>query len=373
MTLTYVEDYLEFLFGTFDKEGNPTSKSFNESKPISLATYDKNPIISMGNACCRARLNNYNECLTDRQVELARKIIFKYRKQFLSFGIVLPTNEQEVGLRYSTRAIDRTKSMKHNVDNKQVTLKFPYDPKKISTLHEYASNSAGKLEWNNTSKHWQFDLTEPNLSTVLKLFQNEDLIFDESLTEHVTDILSTTTKDLPTFALADDTMELINCHPSVREYLSSIDWDPKQLNKLSNWVCQATALGLQIDTSVTDALLVQNSKEVVDIITNRKVVLPSKNLHNGPWYDSLLAANEVLSNYPWVLYLSWWTNKTDWTPFKNLIKYEQNTSSRINFAEKLHSLTDPIVVMDTVIGKESVRSFIENNSIKVIYISDIGH
>jgi hypothetical protein len=38
----------------------------------------------------------------------------------------------------------------------------------------------------------------------------------------------------------------------------------------------------------------------------------------------------------------------------------------------LQGLKDPIVVVDSVIGRDAIQNFVESNSLKVIYISDIG-
>ena len=379
MTLRYVEDYLEFLYGTMDKEGNSTSafsySMLNKGK-IKLATYDKSPVASMGSFCMKARVDQYESCLTDRQVELARKIITKYRRQLLLHGIILPDSDQDIELRHPTRKIDRTKYLEHDAEKKQLNLKFPYDPKKISTLHDYVNTGAGKVEWTNAERRWQFDLTEGNVAKILELFQNEDLKIDESLTEIITDVMSAGPKDLPCIAIHDDMMHLPNCHPRVDEYMRSVGWDPSQLDKLAIWASQAVSLGLQVDESAIDLLLERYSKDIVDIIINRKSTLPSNNHPDGPWYDYLLEVNEILQDHPWVLNLTWWTNKTDWSPFKNMIEYKENDKSSFKvqkqFADLLQGLQDPIVVVDSIIGRDAIRNFIESNSLKVIYISDIG-
>ena len=379
MTLRYVEDYLEFLYGTMDKEGNGSSVfnyAIHATSKIKLATYDKSPVSSMGAFCSKARTENYESCLTDRQVDLARKIITKYRRQFLAIGIALPENDSDLELRHPVRTIDRVKYLAHDIDNKQIKLKFPYDPKKVSVLHDYSNNSAGQCEWDNASRHWTFDLTEGNIAKMLELFQQEDLRIDESLTDIVTDVLTANNEQLPRFSINNKELKLYNCHPRVHEYLNELNWDARQIDKLAYWVSQASALGLHIDNSVIDTLMSQYSDDVVNIIINRKVTMPSNNMPEGPWYNALLKANDVLQDYPWVLYLSWWTNKTDWTPFKNMISYQENdkNSFRVNkkFANVLDGLKDPIVIVDSVIGRDAVRNYIEGNSIKVVYISDIG-
>jgi len=380
MTLRYVEDYLEFLYGTMDKEGNGTSLSkfsmHNNNNKIKLATYDKSPVASMGAFCAKARTENYESCLTDRQIELARKIITKYRRQFLLVGIVLPESDLDIKLRHPVRKIDRSKYLEHDVANKQLNLKFPYDPKKISSLHDYVNASSGKAEWINSDRRWQFDLTEGNIVKILDLFQNEDLKIDESLTSIVTDVLTAGPKDLPSLTLEDGVMKLANCHPQVNEYLKSLNWEANQINKLASWASQAVALGLRIDETVLDKLLEQHNDDVVNIIVNRKTTLPSNNQSDGPWFNSLLKANEALQDYPWILHLTWWTDKTNWSSFKNLTEYREKDKNSFKvqkqFAELLQGLKDPIVVVDSVIGRDAVRNFIETNSLKVIYISDIG-
>ncbi len=379
MTLRYVEDYLEFLYGTMDKEGNATSISMYavaSQNHIKLATYDKSPIASMGGFCAKARAEKYESCLTDRQADLARKIIIKYRRQFLQHGVVIPDSDRDIELRHPIRRIDRSKYLEHDVEKKQLKLKFPYDPKKISALHDYVPNSAGTAEWKNVERRWQFDLTEGNLIKILELFQQEDLKIDESLTGIVTDILKASPKDLPTISIDNDAIQLINCHHSVKEYFDSNNWDLYDISKLPYWVSQAVSLGLRVDESILDLLLSQYNDHLVSIIVNRKHTLPSNNQPDGDWYNTLLKANEVLQDCPWVLHLTWWTNKTDWSPFKNMIEYKEKdkNSFRVqkHFAEMLQGLKDPIVVVDSVIGRDAVRQFVESNSLKVIYISDIG-
>lgn len=377
--LTYVEDYIEFLYGSLNKDGDNAPvlyRGVTSNQTIKLATYDKSPVSSMGSFCARARTENLESCLTDRQVELARKIVLKYRRQLQNIGITLPEIELELPLRHKVRSIDRTKYLNHDVENKQVFLKFPYDPKKVSALHDYTQTGAGAVAWDNATKQWSFDLTEGNIKKILELFHNEDLKMDETLEPIVVDVLNATPKDLPTFAFENGVMQLRNTHARAQEYLELVGWDQTQINKMPTWVSQAISLGLRLDESVIDYLSSHYEEPVVNILTNRKVTLPSNNQLDGPWYDALLKANDVLHDHPWVLHLSWWTNKTNWTPFKNMISYEEKdkNSFRVQkqFAELLQGLNDPIIVVDSVIGRDAVRNFIESNSLKVIYISDIG-
>lgn len=378
MTLKYVEDYLEFLHGSMDKDGNAVAVRayYSPTNPIKLASYDKSPVTSMGSFCSKVRSNNLESCLTDKQLELAKKIIFKYRRQLAGIGIALPENESDLQTKYQVRKIDRSKVLKYDADSKVVRLRFPYDPKKISELHDYTSNSAGHVEWSNDNKFWTFDLTEGNMVKILDLFKNEDLQIDNALEPFVVDIMKATEKDLPSISLDNDRMQLLNCHANVHSYLSNKGFTETDVGRLPYWVSQAAAMGLRVDESITDLLRKAYNENVVSIITNRKVTLPSNNQPDGEWYNALLEANSILNDSPWLLHLSWWSSKTNWKPFKNMQELPSRNRSSFkveqNVADYLYANNDAIVVVDSVVGRDAIRNFIESNSLKVVYISDIG-
>lgn len=378
MALQYIEDYLEFFYGSMDKEGTGVKSTHIHSPlgPIKLATYDRSPITSMGSFCFKVRVNNLTSCLTDRQIGLAKTIIFKYQRQLLSLGIELPKSIDDLSLRHPVRSIDRIKNLSLVAEQKKLLLRFPYDPKKVSALHEYTSNSAGKTEWNNQDKQWEFDYTEGNLSTILKLFENDNLKIDDALEPVVVDMLTASKKDLPTFAVSESKMELINCHASVHEYLATKQYNQFDIDNLPLWTSLAITLGLEIDPSVISKLENDYGSDVSSIMCNRIITLPSNNQPDGPWYNTLLNANSILKNHDWVLYLTWWTSKTSWSPFSNLVDLspKDKNSYRIepSLVESFSSLTNPIVVLDSAISRDGLRTFIENSATKVIYISDIG-
>lgn len=372
MALEFVEDYIEFLHGTLDKDGNRRTVSYHQPV-IKLATYDKSPIASMGTYCQRAAVDKLQECLTDRQIVLARKIVGKYRRQFAEHGITLPQDIDNLPSKYRLRVIDRTKAITADIENKKFALRFPYDPQKINNLNTYAHNSAGECSWDNTAKCWTMDLTEGNLKTVLDLFQNEDLKIDNSIAPYVEDVLKVRPTQLPRAVLANGQIVLENCQPSVFEYLEAKGFEPS--TNVAKWATYLSCLGIEIDDSIKQHLDNNYSDEVANIILNRKVTMPSNNQVSGKWHTNLLEANHALSEMPWVLYLNWWSDKTDWSSFKNITKVTPSKKSfnkiESQLVEKLLN-EDTIVVIDSVVGMDSQRNFIEQKAFKVVYISDIG-
>jgi hypothetical protein len=155
--LTYptVEDYLEYLAGY---EVGITALIMPTAPKISLARYDVQIVNSMANA------TTFGTALTDRQAELAVKLILKYRRQFAKLGIDVTPVEAPV-FRMSPRKMDRTKSI-WTTDGK-IYVKFPYDNVLIKDLQSFREESQGRAYYDRDSKIWYLALTEYNVNWVV--------------------------------------------------------------------------------------------------------------------------------------------------------------------------------------------------------------
>ena len=115
-TFAYIEDYMEVIAG----ERNPVTGSlyglFASTPPIvSLARYDVNIVNSMAAATMDGR------ALTDKQADLAVKIVLKYRKQLEKLGIdVAPAEYPQ--FRLGIRTIDRRRLL--YVKDDHIVLQF---------------------------------------------------------------------------------------------------------------------------------------------------------------------------------------------------------------------------------------------------------
>ena len=110
----YVEDYLEYLGGyEVGLTALITPQSVNR---ISLARYDIAIVNSM------ASTTVFGTALTDKQAELAVKLVLKYRRQFAKMGIDVTPVENPV-FRLAPRKMDRTKAVW--VDGDHIVV--PYD------------------------------------------------------------------------------------------------------------------------------------------------------------------------------------------------------------------------------------------------------
>jgi hypothetical protein len=152
---SYVEDYLEVINGDRDPNTGKIYGLFDSTAPIvSLARYDVQVLASMSTATQSGR------SLTDRQAELAVKIILKYRKQLEKLDIdVAPIETPQY--RLGIRTIDRRRLL--YIDNDRIVVKFPYETKLIDDLRDLAKLSQGTWAFDSDNRAWRLAITETNV------------------------------------------------------------------------------------------------------------------------------------------------------------------------------------------------------------------
>lgn len=156
LKFNHVEDYIEILAGY-----DPTSGSgliFNTSKyTFSLARYDVKIVESMANSTVWG-----NQALTDKQGELALKLVEKYRRQYANHGIdIAPIIENPVW-RMPLRKVDRTQRIW--LEDGEIRIKFPYNQNWIDDIRKFKEVSQGHAEWQHDNKYWSLGLTEYNVN-----------------------------------------------------------------------------------------------------------------------------------------------------------------------------------------------------------------
>ncbi len=150
-----VEDYLEYLAGY---EVGITALIMPNMTKISLARYDIQIVDSMANATM------FGTALTDRQAELAVKLILKYRRQFAKLGIdVTPIEDPQY--RIPPRKMDRTKTIW--ISDDKIHVKFPYDSNMIKDLQKFRESSQGRAYYDRDRKIWDLALTEYNVNWIV--------------------------------------------------------------------------------------------------------------------------------------------------------------------------------------------------------------
>ena len=181
---TYVEDYLEVINGNRDSVTGKLFPIFERIDPIvSLARYDVKVINSM------ATSTSIGNALTDKQAELACKLVLKYQRQLANQGIdVSPVENPQY--RVPLRKIDRRRLAW--VDDGKIILQFSFEPKVVEAVRNMSKISFGSWKfYNEENKQWRIALTEPNLIAVLALAREYEFEIDSKIFELEKKVLST--------------------------------------------------------------------------------------------------------------------------------------------------------------------------------------
>lgn len=165
-TFKTVEDYFELMSGLQTSEqivkrmNSASSKSTTffwgvqkKNLPISLARYDVRFVNDLAK-----QVFYQNLALTDRQYELAVKIVRKYERQLSRIGVKVP---DELPSRQPLRECDKTRSIKLVDDT--IQIKFPFDNQLIDQVKTHSKHIVGSVRFENQNRIWILALTEPNL------------------------------------------------------------------------------------------------------------------------------------------------------------------------------------------------------------------
>lgn len=155
LKFNHVEDYIEILAG-YDPGGNATL--FNTGKyTFSLARYDVQIVDSMA----ASTLWN-STALTDRQGELAIKLVIKYKRQFANQGVDIGPVEENPTWRFPLRTIDRSLRIWREGDD--LLAKFPYQSRWIEEFRKLKDTAQGRSLWDHDDKVWRLGITEYNVN-----------------------------------------------------------------------------------------------------------------------------------------------------------------------------------------------------------------
>ena len=175
-TFTYVEDYIEFIGGHRNITGKHLGLFETTTSPISLARYD----VQIVESFCNQVLFDCKP-YTDKQSELAIKIVSKYRKQLLQLStpVVLPESLNQ--FRLGIRTIDRTRSV--TIEDGQFVVKFPYDTKLIDLVKKQLKEGQGSAQFDADKKVWRLAQTESMLNWIMAVAPMNEFVISNEVTE----------------------------------------------------------------------------------------------------------------------------------------------------------------------------------------------
>ena len=293
---TYVEDYIEVIAGVREFDTGKLISVwgiFSFNPIINLARYDVKVLESMTDTVTS------NLALTERQGDLALKIILKYERQLAHKGVsVEPVKKPH--WRTALRKMDYSRRL--DIENDKLVLKFPFDNDLIASIRSFTKESQGSTNWDKDTKVWSIGLTEYNLSWMHTWAQaNKFEIGDEvnGLMNLVTEAESTNYA-IELFVNGDQ-LSIRNAPQTLLDYvqtrLGGLD-----LTNLLTLVDAAPILGYTVDSDLATALISEYGPRFYNLLTNRETKINPTTVLSTDNIASVLDYADALQRWPVVLY-----------------------------------------------------------------------
>jgi hypothetical protein len=269
----HIEDYIEVIAGVRDPVTNHVSLPFLTSSPISLARYDVNIVSSFAE-------QTYDRiAFTDKQAELAVKIVLKYERQLAKLGVdVAPANAPE--FRIPIRQIDRTSRIWRDGDS--ILARFPYIESQVAAFKEAAKESQGPIKWERDMKAWRLALTEYNVNWVFAFATKNEYEIDPAVTELMN--LIVVCEQTPykiELTIRDEQLEITNAAPELIKYIEE-QLGGFAIDNLYTLIDHADILGYAIDDDIETAAIASTSPRIFNLMKNK---------------DSKIGTNDVERNF----------------------------------------------------------------------------
>lgn len=301
MSFDYIEDYLEYLAGF-------TSSSRHYPSPISLARYDVHIVSSMA----QQTLNGLG--LSDRQSELAHKLVLKYRRQFSNHGISVERHETNPEYRIPIRRVDRSKTVA--LENHRIAIRFPYDVALIDVIREEGKKVPGELKFNKENRQWEAEITEPRVIWAYQFADKYQFNLDDSLLEVQTKI-DECWKNSFAIELGTDNnqLKISNAESSLIDFINQNigGFDKSNLLRLMDY---SGILGYTVDQQLAES---QNLDEITqNLLVKKENHLPWSKESN---LETILNYAKLTNRYPIFVYDPLNEDKKDNPVLDRLKKY----------------------------------------------------
>ena len=266
ITFAHIEDYLEVLGGYREITANgrspgPSSIFGGITSPIALARYDVAIVRSMSASTVAGT------SLTDRQSELAIKLVDKYKRQFAANAVDVLPSVQNPKFRLNVRVVDRTKSV--SIHDGQIVLKFPYDKILVPIVTAAAKESRGSFKFDREAKVWQLAITEYNVNWAASLAQY-DFSIDEEVVKLMQLILDCERTDYKIeLVAANGLVYIVNAEPSLRQYVDS-HLGGLTVGNLIRLVDYGPLLGYTIHDDIKTAMAQEFDSITLGLMLNRE-------------------------------------------------------------------------------------------------------
>lgn len=281
--LKFVEDYIS-LMGSYSLIWPPNSPIVN------LARYDKPIIESMTEQI------NSQTGLTDRQANLAYKLMVKYKRQLNSKGYTLGDLENQPQYKFPIRYIDR--SRKIDIVDNEIVIQFPYEQETITAIRTSVNTVAGRIVFDRERRAWVAGITEPRIIWLREFGLQKNFEFGDTFNSYLNSILS-----IDDYAIKlireQDQLRIINAESSLLDYVN----EHVDTNNVLDMVDYSSLLGYEVDSSIIADVEKQLGSDCVQYLLNKESYV-SYNSECPLDLESVVVYAETTKRWPIVVYES---------------------------------------------------------------------
>ena len=290
-TYKHIEDYIEVIAGVRDPVTNHVTVSFLATSPISLARYDVNIVSSFADQASN------RIAFTDKQADLAVKIVLKYERQLAKLGVdVAPANTP--AFRIPLRQMDRTSRIWREEDS--ILAKFPYIESHVAAFKEAAKDSQGSIKWDRDLKVWRMALTEYNVNWAYSFGVNNNYEIDPSVKELMDLIVACEQEPYKIeLVVVDGKLEITNAAPDLINYINNT-LGGFEIDNLYNLIDFADILGYTIDPAIEEAAIASSSPRMYNLMINKDSKIGSSNVESN--FLDILKYAEQTNRWPIHIY-----------------------------------------------------------------------
>ena len=271
----HVEDYIEVITGYKDiVTGKQTSNFYFGISPIvNLARYDVSVLESMADTVLR------RGALTEKQGDLACKIILKYQRQLANKCVdVSPVEKPQ--WRIALRQMDYSQIL--DLKNNKLILKFPFKNDMIDSLRGFSRESQGPVKWNRETKVWEIALTEYNLSWAVTWAEVYKVEIADSVTQ-LMDLIKQTEQQnyaIELYVTDQGMLDISNAESSLKQYITD-NLGGFELSNLLRLVTASSDLAYTINPDLAQAVISEYGHRFYNLATNKEIKInPDQEIAN---------------------------------------------------------------------------------------------
>lgn len=279
ITFKTVEEYIEVIAGERDVVSGKLVGGWANDPIISLARYDVEVIRKMSEQC----MNNI--AMTQRQAQLATKIILNYKRQLGNKNIDVTPVETPV-YRNPLRELDY--SCRLYLEDGNLCVRFPYNTKLIESIRAFGKESQGKSQWSPDDKVWKIALTEYNLNWVATFAELNNFEISQEIKDLVNAVLEIEQSGYKIeLTINNGQLEIANAPAALQEYVATHIGELTGDN-LIKLVDYSAILGYTVDPSIEEALAAEYGYRFVHLATNRELKLDPSSMFVDNQFNSVL-------------------------------------------------------------------------------------